>query len=177
MAYGGTESVIDTLCRGLTAAGHQVLLVATADSTCPVEHASFLLPLRIGVAPRHGTHRRRHAAVRARRGPHTHPRARHRSTLAAHPAGGCGDDEWIAHASRQGWVALTKDAAIARDHADAPARSTLRVVALDNANVTGPEMAQRDRVNLARILRRSRTPGPYVYVISATNIDRNWPKD
>lgn len=74
-------------------------------------------------------------------------------------------------------MALTKDAAIARDHADAPARSTLRVVALDNANVTGPEMAQRDRVNLARILRRSRTPGPYVYVISATNIERRWPKD
>ena len=35
-AYGGTEAVIDTLARGLQAAGHDVLLYATGDSTCPV---------------------------------------------------------------------------------------------------------------------------------------------
>jgi glycosyltransferase involved in cell wall biosynthesis len=35
--YGGTEAVIDTLARGLRSAGHDVLLVTTADSTCPVE--------------------------------------------------------------------------------------------------------------------------------------------
>jgi len=35
-AYGGTESVIDTLARGLVAAGHDVLLFASGDSTCPV---------------------------------------------------------------------------------------------------------------------------------------------
>lgn len=35
--YGGTEAVIDTLARGLASAGHQVLLAATGDSTCPVE--------------------------------------------------------------------------------------------------------------------------------------------
>ena len=38
-AYGGTEAVIDTLARGLAAAGHQVLLATTGDSTCPVERA------------------------------------------------------------------------------------------------------------------------------------------
>ena len=36
-AYGGTEAVIDTLARGLSGAGHEVLLVTTGDSTCPVE--------------------------------------------------------------------------------------------------------------------------------------------
>lgn len=36
-AYGGTEAAIDTLARGLVAAGHEVLLVTTGDSTCPVE--------------------------------------------------------------------------------------------------------------------------------------------
>jgi glycosyltransferase involved in cell wall biosynthesis len=36
-AYGGTEAVIDTLARGLEAAGHEVLLATTGDSTCPVE--------------------------------------------------------------------------------------------------------------------------------------------
>jgi glycosyltransferase involved in cell wall biosynthesis len=35
--YGGTETVVDTLARGLSAAGHDVLLVTTGDSTCPVE--------------------------------------------------------------------------------------------------------------------------------------------
>lgn len=35
-AYGGTEAVIDQLCRGLVAAGHDVVLFATGDSTCPV---------------------------------------------------------------------------------------------------------------------------------------------
>lgn len=35
-AYGGTEAVLDNLARGLQAAGHDVLLYATGDSTCPV---------------------------------------------------------------------------------------------------------------------------------------------
>jgi glycosyltransferase involved in cell wall biosynthesis len=35
-AYGGTEVVVDGLARGLVAAGHEVLLVTTGDSTCPV---------------------------------------------------------------------------------------------------------------------------------------------
>jgi glycosyltransferase involved in cell wall biosynthesis len=35
-AYGGTETVLDNLARGLQAAGHEVLLYATGDSTCPV---------------------------------------------------------------------------------------------------------------------------------------------
>ncbi len=37
LEYGGTEVVVDHLCRGLTAAGHDVVLFATGDSTCPVE--------------------------------------------------------------------------------------------------------------------------------------------
>jgi glycosyltransferase involved in cell wall biosynthesis len=35
-AYGGTEAVIDSLARGLVRAGHEVLLAAAANSTCPV---------------------------------------------------------------------------------------------------------------------------------------------
>lgn len=34
--YGGTEGVIDSLARGLRAAGCDVVLFATGDSTCPV---------------------------------------------------------------------------------------------------------------------------------------------
>jgi len=40
VAYGGTETVLDALARGLVSLGHEVLLVTTADSTCPVpKHA------------------------------------------------------------------------------------------------------------------------------------------
>jgi glycosyltransferase involved in cell wall biosynthesis len=35
-AYGGTEAVVDALARGLRNAGHDVILYATGDSTCPV---------------------------------------------------------------------------------------------------------------------------------------------
>lgn len=35
-AYGGTEAVLDSLARGLLAAGHEVLLFATGDSSCEV---------------------------------------------------------------------------------------------------------------------------------------------
>ena len=38
-AYGGTEGVIDRLARGYLAAGHEVLLYTTGDSTCPVPKA------------------------------------------------------------------------------------------------------------------------------------------
>ncbi len=38
-AYGGTESVIDVLARGLVAAGHDVVLWAAAGSGCPVPRA------------------------------------------------------------------------------------------------------------------------------------------
>jgi glycosyltransferase involved in cell wall biosynthesis len=38
-AYGGTEIVLDGLCRGLHDTGNDVLLVTTGDSECPVERA------------------------------------------------------------------------------------------------------------------------------------------
>lgn len=39
--YGGTELVVDQLARGLVRAGHEVVLFATGDSTCPVERRWF----------------------------------------------------------------------------------------------------------------------------------------
>lgn len=36
-AYGGIEAVMDTLAVALTDAGHEVLLAASGDSTCPVQ--------------------------------------------------------------------------------------------------------------------------------------------
>jgi hypothetical protein len=34
--YGGTETVLDSLARGLAGAGHDVVLFASGDSSCPV---------------------------------------------------------------------------------------------------------------------------------------------
>jgi len=47
-AYGGTESVLDGLARGLSAAGHEVVLCTTGDSTVPVERVA-LYPRALGV--------------------------------------------------------------------------------------------------------------------------------
>jgi glycosyltransferase involved in cell wall biosynthesis len=52
-AYGGIESMLDQLARGLREAGHDILLCATRDSTCPVPRTGVLPradPLRLGVA-------------------------------------------------------------------------------------------------------------------------------
>lgn len=43
LLYGGIELVVDQLARGLREAGHDVLLFATGDSTCPVPRA-WVLP-------------------------------------------------------------------------------------------------------------------------------------
>jgi glycosyltransferase involved in cell wall biosynthesis len=47
-AYGGTETVLDVLARGLKSAGHDVLLCTTGDSTCAVERTS-VFPRSLGV--------------------------------------------------------------------------------------------------------------------------------
>lgn len=49
-AYGGTEAVLDGLARGLAAAGHEVLLCTTGDSTCPVPR-SWRFDTALGIAP------------------------------------------------------------------------------------------------------------------------------
>ena len=42
--YGGTERVVDSLARGFTAGGHEVLLAAPSDSTCPVPRVPDMRP-------------------------------------------------------------------------------------------------------------------------------------
>ena len=86
-----------------------------------------------------------------------------------------GDDEWIQRASDEGWIALTKVVAITRAHSEALAASTLRVFALNNANLTGPEMAERYLANLNRMIQRAFKPGPYVFVVTATGLEHRWP--
>jgi glycosyltransferase involved in cell wall biosynthesis len=42
LLYGGIELVVDRLARGFSAAGHDVVLFATGDSTCPVPRHHLL---------------------------------------------------------------------------------------------------------------------------------------
>jgi hypothetical protein len=88
---------------------------------------------------------------------------------------GVHDDRWIMDVSDRGWVALTKDVRIFRDHAAALRASTLRAFALDNANITGIVMAERFRCNLHRIVQRARKAGPYVDVVHRDRLERRWP--
>ncbi len=52
--YGGTELVVDTLARGLQAAGHEVRLFTVGDSTCPVPRGWWyehpVVPIGLGEA-------------------------------------------------------------------------------------------------------------------------------
>lgn len=73
-------------------------------------------------------------------------------------------------------MALTKDVNIIRDHEPALRVSTLRVFALDNANITGDEMARRYETNLHRIVQRARKHGPYVDVVHRDRVERRWPR-
>jgi len=41
-AYGGTELIADILCRGFSQAGHEPILFASGDSTCPVRRISAI---------------------------------------------------------------------------------------------------------------------------------------
>jgi glycosyltransferase involved in cell wall biosynthesis len=47
-AYGGTEAVVDRLARGFVNAGHEVVLAASGDSTCPVPRVATV-PRALGV--------------------------------------------------------------------------------------------------------------------------------
>ena len=51
LQYGGTESVVDRLARGLVDQGHEVLLAAPSDRSCPVPRVPGLPaadPARMG---------------------------------------------------------------------------------------------------------------------------------
>lgn len=57
--YGGIELVVDLLSRGLQAAGHEVVLFTTGDSTCPVPKR-WILPEAEGTRIGHAVPELRH---------------------------------------------------------------------------------------------------------------------
>lgn len=85
------------------------------------------------------------------------------------------DDDWMIRADAEGWVALTKDYSIVRDHVETLAQSTLRVFSLNNANLTGAQMAKRFDTHLNRIVQRCAKPGPYLFVVGSKGLEQRWP--
>lgn len=85
-----------------------------------------------------------------------------------------GDDTWICDVSDLGYVALTKDSRLIRDHLEALHLSTLRLFTIDSARITGPAMADRVDRHLNRVLQRARKHGPYAYVLHDKRVELRW---
>jgi PIN like domain len=83
------------------------------------------------------------------------------------------DARWIADADRAGLVALTKDERIFRnaEEQEALVRSSLRVFAITNQHLTGPEMAAYFSRNINRIVRRALKRGPFVDVVYRDSVN------
>lgn len=88
------------------------------------------------------------------------------------------DEEWNGDADDAGWVAFTKDERITRgpQEPQALAASQLRVFALGNQHLTGPEMAAYCTANIHRIIQQARKPGPFVDIVYPASIERRWPR-
>lgn len=88
------------------------------------------------------------------------------------------DTRWIEDVDRAGWAALTKDERITRypEEQEALVGSTLRVFAIGNQHLTGPEMAAYYTTNIHRIVQRSRKRGPFVDVVYRNGVERGWPR-
>src|SRR5207244_3926566 len=87
------------------------------------------------------------------------------------------DVEWIRDVAQAGWVAFTKDERITRypEEQDALASSNLRVFAIGNQRLTGPQMAAYYLANIHRIVQRSRKQGPFVDIVHPASVERRWP--
>ena len=90
---------------------------------------------------------------------------------------GLDDETWLADVGRRDWIVLMKDAKVRYRPAELQALQEHRVRAfcLTNANLRAAEQTERFVVNRARILRRARHAGPYIYGVYATGIRRLWP--
>lgn len=85
------------------------------------------------------------------------------------------DPEWIRRADAEGWVALTKDRRVLRDHRLDIQRSTLRIFIIPNSHLTGTQMADRVIANWNRILKRCQQPGPFAYSILPNRLEMLYP--
>lgn len=87
---------------------------------------------------------------------------------------GVADDEWLELAGRRGWVVFMKDTRIRYNRAEREAVKAHRVrcFCLANQSLAGDEMAARFLDNLAAIERACEEPGPFIYAVHQTRIEK-----
>lgn len=84
-----------------------------------------------------------------------------------------GDEEWIAVAARSGWVCITRDEL--RLHRETIRRSGARIFRIGRGARTAAQQIEWIRRNVHRIVRASKRPGPYIYVIRENSVDKVFP--
>lgn len=87
---------------------------------------------------------------------------------------GVADDEWLALAGTRGWVVFMKDTRIRYNRAEREAvkAQSVRCFCLANQSLAGDEMAARFLDNLAAIERACEDPGPFIYAVHQTRIEK-----
>lgn len=84
------------------------------------------------------------------------------------------DHEWIALVAERNWIGFNKDAAIRRNAVE---RQTVintgaRLFCVPRADILAEDVAARFISNIAAIARAAQSPGPFIYTVHPTGIDR-----
>lgn len=88
------------------------------------------------------------------------------------------DPPWIKDAADNGWIILTKDRRLRYRPLEQKAilAAKANVFVLAERNLGGEEMLQRFIANMARIVLRSRHPGPQIFRVYRTRVEKWWPE-
>ncbi len=85
-----------------------------------------------------------------------------------------GDTEWLEMVGREGWVAFTKDVEIRRNQLERERVGTsgVRLFCLSRQDLTAEAMASRFLTNLRQIARACQEPGPFIYAVHKSRIQK-----
>ena len=89
------------------------------------------------------------------------------------------DTEWIPEIGRRGWIILTKDANIGRNHLErqALARAGIRMFTLVSQNLSGEDMAEIFRIAIPNIQKFiSKHPAPFIAKVYRDSKVKAWKK-
>lgn len=89
------------------------------------------------------------------------------------------DEVWIPEVAGRGWIILMKDDQVRMKPRERQALMSCgaKVFCITNANISGPDMAERFVKHQAKIVRLARKPGPYVYGVYDDDVVRLFPPD
>lgn len=85
------------------------------------------------------------------------------------------DPEWIKYAADNGLVALSKDAALKRDHTKAVQEHRAIVFLIPDQSMPGTAQATRFLDHKFRMAMRARKAGPAIYMLYRNSVERVGP--